>query len=64
MSIIAQARKALLTRVLGGDGKASRALRRAAFDNTGLARPVGVLIDKVVKNAYRITDEDIDTAKA
>jgi hypothetical protein len=64
MSNIAHARKALLTRVLDGDGKASRALRRAAFDNTGLAKPVERLIDNVAKNAYRITDQDVDTAKA
>ncbi len=63
MSNITQARKALLKRILEGDGKASRALRRAAFDNTGLASPMSMLINKVVKDAYRITDEDIDMAK-
>lgn len=63
MSNIAHARKALLARILEGDGKASSALRRAAFDNTGLAKPVDMLVNKVVRDAYRITDEDIDTAK-
>ena len=64
MSNITQARKALLTRIREGDGKTSPAQRHAAFDNTGLAKPVNMLIDKVVKHAYRITDEDIDTARA
>jgi len=36
MSNITQARKALVTRILEGNGQVSRAQRRAAFDNTGL----------------------------
>ena len=33
---VTQARKALVTRILEGDGEMSRAQRRAAFDNAGL----------------------------
>src|SRR5262245_2803541 len=64
MSNITQARKALVTRILEGDGKASRAQRRAAFDNSGLDKPLAMLIDKVAKHAYQVTDEDIATARA
>ena len=37
MSDIMQARKALIARILEGDGRASPAQRCAAFDNRGLA---------------------------
>jgi hypothetical protein len=59
MSDIAQAQRALLTRILEGDGEASQAQRRAAFVNAGLSGPLGTLIEKVVRRAYRITDEDV-----
>ena len=64
MSNITRARKALITRILEGDGKASRAQRLAAFDHTGFSEPMNTLIDKVVKQAYRVTDGDIGVAKA
>lgn len=64
MSDITEARKALVARILEGDGKASQAQRRAAFDNAGLAEPLTMLIDKVVKHAYKVTDEDIAAARA
>jgi hypothetical protein len=64
MSDIAQARKALVGRILEGDGRASRAQRRAAFENAGLAEPLTILIDKVAKHAYKVTDEDIAAARA
>ena len=64
MSDITQARKALVARIVEGDGRASHAQRRAAFDNAGLAEPLTTLIDKVAKHAYQVTDEDIAAAKA
>ena len=64
MSDITKARKALVTRILEGNGKASRGQRRAAFDQTGFAEPLNTLINKVTKQAYRVTDEDIAAAKA
>jgi hypothetical protein len=64
MSDITQAHKTLVARVLEGDGKASPAHRRAAFDNAGLAEPLRALIDKVATQAYTVTDEDIASAKA
>lgn len=64
MSDITQARKAVVARILEGDGRASHAQRRAAFDNAGLAPPLNTLIDKVAKRAYTVTDEDIAAARA
>jgi alkylhydroperoxidase family enzyme len=64
MSDITQARKALVARTLEGDGRASHAQRRAAFDNAGLAAPLSTLIDKVAKHAHKITDEDFAAARA
>src|SRR5215469_13153598 len=64
MSNITQARKALVTRILEGDGRTSRDRRRAAFNNTGLAEPLNTLIDKVTNHAYRVTDEDVTAARA
>jgi len=58
-----RAQRALVRRVLEGDGNASQSDRRAAFNNTGLAEPLGTLVDKVAKHAYRVTDEDITAAK-
>jgi hypothetical protein len=64
MSDITPARKELVARILEGDGKASRAQRRAAFDNAGLPEPLARLIDKVAKQAYKVTDEDVAAARA
>jgi hypothetical protein len=64
MSDIKQAREAVVVRVLAGDGKASLAQRRAAFNNAGLGEPVSTLVDKVATHAYTVTDEDIAAARA
>jgi hypothetical protein len=64
MSDIRQARKALVARILEGDGRAPRADRSAAFDNTGLAEPLSSLIDKVARQAHKVTDADIAAARA
>jgi hypothetical protein len=64
MSDITPARKALVTRILEGDGRASHARRRAAFDNAGLPEPIRTLIDKVAKRAYTVTDADIAAVRA
>ena len=59
MSNIRQARKALTSRILEGEGKASPSDRRAAFNNSGLAEPSGTLVEQVARHAHGITDEDI-----
>jgi hypothetical protein len=64
MSDITHLRRALVVGVLEGDGTASQALRRAAFDNARLAEPLTMLIDKVAKRSYTVTDEDMSAVKA
>jgi alkylhydroperoxidase family enzyme len=64
MSDITQLRRALIARVVDGDGKAPTELRRAAFDNAGLDEPVRLLIEKVAHHAYRVTDEDVAAVRA
>ena len=64
MSDITRARKALVARILEGDGRASHAQRRSAFNNAGLPEPLNRLIEKVAKRAYTVTDEDIAAVKA
>ena len=63
MSDIRQAREALVRRILEGAGKASHSERRTAFNNSGLAEPLGALVDKVARHAYWVTDEDITAAR-
>jgi hypothetical protein len=63
MADISEARKALEKRILDGNGKASPSDRRAAFNNGGLAGPAGALADKVARDAYRVTDDDITSAR-
>jgi len=64
MSNIRKAQKALVQRILEGDGKTSPSKRRAAFNNRGLDEPLGTLVDKVAKHAYGVTDKHIAAAKA
>jgi hypothetical protein len=63
MSDIREARNALARRILEGAGKVSPSERRAAFQNSGLAKPLAALVNKVARHAYRVTDEDITAAK-
>jgi hypothetical protein len=64
MSDITRGRKAIVARILEGDGQASHAERRAAFNNAAGAAPLNTLIDKVAKRAYPVTDEDIAAVTA
>ena len=52
-----------MRRIQEGAGKASPSERRAAFNNSGLAEPLGALVDKIARHAYRVTDEDIAAAR-
>lgn len=53
-------RDALVKRILEGEGEASREARQAAFNN----KSTTPLVDKVAKNAWKVTDEDVAAAKA
>lgn len=52
-----------MSRILAGDGKAPATLRVSAFNNSGLAEPLNLLINKVAMDADAVTDDDIDAAK-
>jgi alkylhydroperoxidase family enzyme len=64
MSDFKNSHKALVSRILEGDGRASRALRRGAFDNTGLAEPVRTLISQVAEHPTEATDEEFARVRA
>jgi len=58
-------RDQVIERVVEGKGEASREARRAAFANTGVTpEPVRALIEKVARQAWKISDEDVAAAKA
>jgi hypothetical protein len=60
------AHKALVARILEGDGRASHAQRSAAFDNDNaeLAEPLRTLINKVTRQPAQVTDEGVAAVKA
>jgi hypothetical protein len=63
MSEIAASRRALVMRLLEGDGRAAKDVRRAAFDARDLAEPIGALVHKVGIRPTEIHDEDIAAAR-
>src|SRR5262245_52423977 len=64
MTDITRLRHELVARVLESDATAPPELRRAAFDNTGLAEPMRTLIEKVVHGAGAVTDRDVAAVRA
>jgi hypothetical protein len=56
--------KAMVTRILEGEGMASPSQRQAAFDNTNLTGLLETLIEKVANSAYKVTDKDVEAVKA
>jgi alkylhydroperoxidase family enzyme len=63
LSDITSLHHSLVSQVLEGEGRASPEIRRAAFDNQGLADPIGIFVEKVAHNARMVTDEDIGTLR-
>jgi alkylhydroperoxidase family enzyme len=59
----AQHRRAVVQRAVEGPGRASGAIRHAAFDDAGLDGATGALVDKVARHAYRVTAADIGAAR-
>ena len=57
-------RKALITRVVDGDGRSTSQQRRAAFAGDFAPTGAAALAEKVAKHAYKVTDEDVAAAKA
>lgn len=64
MGNITEARKAVVTRILEGEGQASQEQRKAAFDNAGLPEPLRTLIERVAKHANQVTDQDVAAVEA
>jgi hypothetical protein len=64
MADIGKAHKALIARILEGNGRASPAQRRAAFDNALLSEPLASLIGKLTRQAHEVTDQDVAAARA
>ena len=58
------AHRALVDRVLNGEGRASAELRARAFGNADLPPPLDVLIGKVATRPTQVTDADFAAAKA
>jgi hypothetical protein len=61
---IRQAQRAVLARILEGDGAATHAQRRAAFANEGLEEPLQTLARKVAGRSQTVTDEDVARARS
>lgn len=58
------AHRALVDRVLHGEGRASAEQRARAFSNDGLSPPLDGLIEKVADRPAQVTDADMAAAKA
>jgi hypothetical protein len=58
------AHRALVDRVLNGEGKASAEQRARAFSNDGLSPPLHALIGKVATRPAQVTEADFAAAKA
>ena len=59
-----QLHEKLVTRILEGKGIAPSEERHAAFENAGLTEPLSMVIDKVARNANKITKKDMMELKA
>jgi hypothetical protein len=64
MSNIRDAHKALIARVVEGEGQAPQVQRRAAFANQGLTEPLRTLVEKIAGRASTVTDHDVATVLA
>ncbi|MEJ7647076.1 MAG: hypothetical protein WKF87_20930 [Chryseolinea sp.] len=58
-----QLHKAVVSSILQGKGVTAKDQRQAAFENVNFQEPLKTLVDKVAKNAYKVTDSDIDAVK-
>lgn len=58
------AHRALVDRVLNGEGRASAEQRASAFSNAGLSQPLDGLLAKVATRPTQVTDADFAAARA
>lgn len=64
MANITDEHRALVRRLVEGNGRATHAQRRAAFDNSGVTGPLRTFSEKVAKHADKVTDQDIAAARS
>lgn len=57
MSDFKSVHKALVSRILEGEGRASQVQRRGSFDNVGVGEPMKTLISEVAEHPTNVTDE-------
>lgn len=60
----AEQRDKVLATVLDGPGESDPSLRRAAADNKGLPADLKLLVDKIHRHAFKVTDDDMAKAQA
>ncbi|MEQ4299850.1 hypothetical protein ABNF97_00435 [Plantactinospora sp. B6F1] len=58
------AHRALVDRILSGEGRATTEQRARAFGNEDLSPPLDTLIDKVVATPTQLTEADLAAARA
>jgi len=58
------AQRALVDRILNGEGRTSPQQRARAFHNADIPPPLHALIDKVATRPSQVTDADFDAAEA
>jgi alkylhydroperoxidase/carboxymuconolactone decarboxylase family protein YurZ len=56
--------RALEQHILNGPATAPLETRRNAFDNSDLHEPLAVLVDKVARRSFQVTDADFEAAAA
>lgn len=57
-------RERVVERAVRGPGTLASAARRAAFDNHGVDERARRLLEKVAREAWKVTDEDVAVVKA
>ncbi len=60
---VARFRRAAIERAVNGEGSSSTSARKAALENRDVPEGARALIEKVAKNAWKVTDEDVAAAK-
>ena len=60
----AKLRDEVLNRVLNGPGESEPAIRNAVADGKAVPAELHVLVDKIHRHAYKVTDDDIARLQA
>ena len=57
-------RDIVIERTTEGEGRSTRTLRRAAFENSEVDPRARPLVEKVARHAWKVTRADLDASKA